>query len=57
MGNICDDIVRLFAHPVVTPGDSIMWVDLFDVHSRSNFVFLHGIKANAPSQEEFFGSR
>ena len=27
MGDVGDDIIGLFEHPVVTPGDGIMWVD------------------------------
>ena len=27
MGDIGDDIVGLFDHPIVMPGDSIVWVD------------------------------
>ena len=30
MGNIGDDVVGLFEHPVVAPGDGIMWVDRLD---------------------------
>ena len=30
MGDVGDDVVGLFEHPVVAPGDGIVWVDRFD---------------------------
>ena len=30
MGDVGDDVVGLFEHPVVAPGDGVVWVDGLD---------------------------
>ena len=30
MGDVGDDVIGLFEHPVVTPGDGVVWMDGLD---------------------------